>query len=71
MQNFGVACLEEAEKFVAVGWWSRPVLGFSFSQAEQKYGQYSQFFPVGHLAPSMIKDSETPAWLGLSRNWNN
>ena len=36
LQNFGIlACLEEAEKFVVVGWWSRPVLGFSFSQAEQ------------------------------------
>ena len=39
MQNFScLACLEVAEKFV-VGWWwwwwSRPVLGFSFSQAEQ------------------------------------
>ena len=40
MQNFGVlARLEVAEKFV-VGWWwwSRPVLGFSFSKAEQQAG---------------------------------
>ena len=36
MQNFSVlACLEVPEKFVVVGWWSRPGLGFSFSQAEQ------------------------------------
>ena len=48
MQNFScLACLEVAEKFVVVvvvgwggggvgwWWWSRPVLGFSFSQAEQ------------------------------------
>ena len=42
MQNFGVlACLEVAEKFL-VGWWSRPSLGFSFSQAEQK-GHYFAF----------------------------
>ena len=34
-QNFSfLACLEVAEKFV-VGWWSRPSLRFSFSQAEQ------------------------------------
>ena len=35
----------------------------------QKYGQYSQFSPVGHLAPPpprLFKDSETPAWLGLN-----
>ena len=45
MQNFSfLARLEVAEKFVVVGWggvvvvvgwWSRPSLGFSFSQAEQ------------------------------------
>ena len=51
VQNFSfLACLEIAEKFVVgwggvvvgwcwggggVGWWSRPSLGFSFSQAEQ------------------------------------
>ena len=31
-------CLEALEKFLVVGgvgWWSRPVLGFSLSQAEQ------------------------------------
>ena len=45
--NFSLlACLEVAGKFVVVGWggggggggvgwWSRPGLGFSFSQAEQ------------------------------------
>ena len=34
------ACLEVAEMFVVLGWWmwwSRQVLGFSFSQAEQYY----------------------------------
>ena len=42
VQNFSfLARLEVAEKFVVgwwggVGWWSRPSLGFSFSQAEQK-----------------------------------
>ena len=44
MQDFSfLACLEAAEKFVvgwwggvAVGRWSRPSLGFSFSQAKQK-----------------------------------
>ena len=36
VQNFSfLARLEVAEKFVVVGWWSRPSLGFSFSQAEQ------------------------------------
>ena len=43
VQNFSfLACLEVVEKFVVVvGWggvvvgWSRPSLGFSFSQAEQ------------------------------------
>ena len=44
-QNFSfLAPLEVAEKFVVgwggvvVGWWSRPSLGFSFSQAEQHSG---------------------------------
>ena len=44
MSVFAKACLEVAEKFVVVvgwggvgWWWSRPVLGFSFSQAEQKH----------------------------------
>ena len=32
----------------------------------QKYGQYSQFSPVGHLPPRLFKDFETPAWLGLT-----
>ena len=32
----------------------------------QKYGLYSRFSPVGHLPPSLIKDSETPVWLGLN-----
>ena len=39
MQNFSfLSRLEVAEKFVVVvvGWWSRPSLRFSFSQAEQK-----------------------------------
>ena len=36
MPNFSfLACLEVAEKFVVVVGWSRPSLGFSFSQAEQ------------------------------------
>ena len=35
----------------------------------QKYGLYSRFWPVGHLAPlCMIKDSETPVWLELMLN---
>ena len=33
----------------------------------QKYGQYSRFSPVGHLAPPLpFKDSEMPAWLGVN-----
>ena len=42
VQNFSfLARLEVAEKFMVggggvVGWWSRPSLGFSFSQAEQQ-----------------------------------
>ena len=31
-----------------------------------KFGQHSRFSPVGHLPPPLFKDSETPAWLGLS-----
>ena len=45
VQNFSyLTCLEVAEKFVVVvvGWWCRPVLGFSFSQAEQNYLQLSK-----------------------------
>ena len=33
----------------------------------QRYGLYSRFSPVGH----MIKDSETPVWLGLTRVGQN
>ena len=36
-------CLEVLEKLEVVGWWSRPVLGFSFSQAEQ-YLRFSKKF---------------------------
>ena len=40
-----LVCLEAFKKFVwwgggVVGWWSRPVLGFSLSQAEQKSYAY-------------------------------
>ena len=37
------------------------------------YGQYSQFFPLGHLPPPpcLFKDSKMPAWLGLIRNKSN
>ena len=42
VQNFSfLARLEVAEKFV-VGWWSRPSLGFSFSQAEQQQQKQDQ-----------------------------
>ena len=45
VQNFSfLARLEVAEKFVVLGWWwSRPSLGFSFSQAEQKDGRLLPF----------------------------
>ena len=36
-QTSALLCLEHFEKFlVVVGWWSRPVLGFSFNQAKQQ-----------------------------------
>ena len=34
----------------------------------QKYGQYSRFPPVGHLAPPFFQNSETPTWLGLQNS---
>ena len=53
VQNFSfLARLEVAEKFVVVGWWSRPILGFSFSQAEQFLLEFLQVW---------IKFSDTQA----------
>ena len=57
VQNFSfLARLEVAEKFVVVGWWSRPSLGLSFSQAEQQLTSHRnqpiwpQYFLLGHCA---------------------
>ena len=59
VQNFSfLALLEVAEKFVVgwggvVGWWSRPSLGFSFSQAEQYSNCHGDICP-GNISPGFL-----------------
>ena len=46
-QTSALLCLEHFEKFVVVvGWWARPVLGFSFNQAKQQDSSWVLCFEI-------------------------